>query len=160
MATQSGSDNRESIIESYFAAFNAIQKGDERAVDRMMDLWHESGHCQVVGAGKLPDEYRGLNAVRALYKGIARAPRQEIHTERGRTRATKEDVVVEWTSQIGIDPKPLKVDGSNAFSFKDNRISDLKIVLSPKGATGQQLKLHELEVSDIGRLALAAWAVV
>lgn len=152
--------DHERVMDSYFSTFSAIQKGDEGAVDRMMELWSDDGRCQVVGAGAFPDEYRGRNAIRSLYKGIAQSPARDVQTEKGQMRSTATEVIVEWTSQVAAGANRLEVGGSNQFQFKDDKISSLKIVLSPKGAAGRKLKLHELAVNDVGRLALAAWAVV
>lgn len=70
-------------------------------------------------------------------------------------------VAVGWTTTIGTDDKRgFKVGGSHTFTFKGDKISALKVSVSPKPEDSQGLALTDLSVSDIGRLSLAAWAVV
>lgn len=70
-------------------------------------------------------------------------------------------VVVGWTTVIGTDDsRGFEVNGSHAFTFTDGRISHLKVNVSSKPRASANLDLDHLAVKDIGRLALAAWAVV
>jgi hypothetical protein len=70
-------------------------------------------------------------------------------------------VVVGWTTVIETDDKRgFEVNGSHAFTFTEGKISRLKVSVSPKPRVSQNLDLNSLAVKDIGRLALAAWAVV
>lgn len=70
-------------------------------------------------------------------------------------------VAVGWTTTIGTDDKRgFKVGGSHTFTFKGGKISALKVSVSPKPEDSEGLVLTDLAVNDIGRLSLAAWAVV
>lgn len=70
-------------------------------------------------------------------------------------------VAVGWTTVIGTDDqRGFQVTGNHAFVFKDGRINSLKVTVSPKAEVTPGLALEGLAVTDIGRLSLAAWAVV
>jgi hypothetical protein len=70
-------------------------------------------------------------------------------------------VAVGWTTTIGTnDKRGFNVGGSHTFTFKGGKISALKVTVSPKPEDIEGLALTDLTVNDIGRLSLAAWAVV
>ncbi|MBS0448009.1 MAG: hypothetical protein JSR59_18915 [Proteobacteria bacterium] len=70
-------------------------------------------------------------------------------------------VAVGWTTTIATDDKQgFEVGGSHTFTFKGDKIGALKVVVSPKPEAAKGLNLNDLAVRDIGRLSLAAWAVV
>lgn len=70
-------------------------------------------------------------------------------------------VMVGWTTVIETDDKRgFEVNGSHAFTFTEGKISRLKVSVSSMPRASQNLDLDSLAVKDIGRLALAAWAVV
>ncbi|TGQ72911.1 MULTISPECIES: hypothetical protein [unclassified Mesorhizobium] len=70
-------------------------------------------------------------------------------------------VAVGWTTVIGTgDKRGFEVTGNHAFTFMDGKISSLKVTVSPKAEDTPGLSLQGLAVADIGRLSLAAWAVV
>ena len=86
------------------------------------------------------------------------APRATAKSD-GRSPADR--VAVGWTTIIGTDDKRgFQVTGNHTFVFKKNKISSLKVTVAPKAATTAGLALEGLAISDIGRLSLAAWAVV
>lgn len=70
-------------------------------------------------------------------------------------------VAVGWTTTIETDDKRgFNIGGSHTFTFKDGKISALKVSVSVKPQVSEGLSLDNLTVKDIGRLSLAAWAVV
>jgi hypothetical protein len=70
-------------------------------------------------------------------------------------------MAVGWTTLIGTeDNRGFQVSGNHTFTFKDGKIISLKVVVSPKPDRAPKLALDGLSVDDIGRLSLAAWAVV
>lgn len=84
-----------------------------------------------------------------------------VDTEVHRVRKLEDKVVAGWTTVIGtVQGEGFQVSGSHSFGFRDGRISSLKIVVSPKPDTAPKLRMEELTVIDVGRLALAAWTVV
>lgn len=90
---------------------------------------------------------RTLAAARATPKSGDRAPGQRV--------------AVGWTTVIGTDDqRGFQVTGNHSFVFKDGKISSLKVTVSPKADTTPGLAIEGLAVADIGRLSLAAWAVV
>jgi hypothetical protein len=54
------------------------------------------------------------------------------------------------------------VAGSHLFTFDGDKIKSLRITVSPKPDPShlKSLKMDALSVNDVGRLSLAAWAVV
>lgn len=70
-------------------------------------------------------------------------------------------VAVGWTTVVGTeDQRGFQVTGNHAFTFKDGKINSLKVTVSPKAEDTPGLSLQGLTLTDIGRLLLAAWAVV
>jgi hypothetical protein len=94
-----------------------------------------------------------VNRMRTLAAGRA-APKRDDGVRGQR-------VAVGWTTVIGTgDQRGFQVAGNHTFVFKDGKISSLKVTISPKADTTPGLALEGLAVTDIGRLSLAAWAVV
>lgn len=78
-----------------------------------------------------------------------------------RSSARTQRVAAGWTTVIGAaDQRGYQVTGNHAFTFRDGKIAALKVTVSPKPAETPGLSLKELKVEDIGKLSLAAWAVV
>jgi hypothetical protein len=70
-------------------------------------------------------------------------------------------VVAGWTTVVGTrDAHGFQVSGSHSFTFKDGKISNLRVVVSPKHDATEQFDADALSVDDVGRLSLAAWMVV
>lgn len=92
----------------------------------------------------------------------------DTHVNRVRTLGGKvkgdgksQRVAAGWTTVVGTeDKRGFQVSGNHTFTFKDGKISALKIVVAPKADNTDGLFLEGLAVNDIGRLSLAAWAVV
>lgn len=69
--------------------------------------------------------------------------------------------VAAWTTIVStVDKRGFQVSGSHEFTFKDGKISTLKIVVSPRPHEAKGLNLEDLSVQDVGQLSKAAWAVV
>jgi ketosteroid isomerase-like protein len=88
-----------------------------------------------------------------------------VDTNVHHTRQLHNDrVVAGWTTVVGTgDGRGFEVSGSHTFTFRNGKIRTLKVVVSPRPDPAQahhNLNLHALSVDDVGRLALAAWAVV
>lgn len=78
-----------------------------------------------------------------------------------RTKVLDGKVVAAWSTIVSTeDERGFQVAGSHTFTFRDGKITRLKVVVSPRPEESANLKLENLTVDDIGRLALAAWAVV
>lgn len=94
-----------------------------------------------------------VNRMRTLSAGHA--------SDKSDAGARSQRVAVGWTTVIGTaDQRGFQVTGNHAFTFKNGKISALKVMVSPKADTTPGLSLDGLAVADIGRLSLAAWAVV
>lgn len=180
---------RQDLVDRYFSYIRDLRTGKEEAVDKLVDLWDEDGVFEFAGAPPVVGTFKGRNAIHALYKnrvkacgmplklnGDARtaAAREvalgtvdtRIHRVRSLDKnlpaeATPERVAVGWTTVIGTsDQRGYEVSGNHTFTFKNDRIASLKVVVSPKADKSDGLRLEGLAVDDIGRLSLAAWAVV
>ncbi|MGE3148138.1 MAG: hypothetical protein AB7K04_03635 [Pseudorhodoplanes sp.] len=180
---------KQQLIERYFDYVRDLRSGKESAVDNLVDLWDEDGVFEFAGAPPVVGTFKGRNAIHTLYKnrvkasgmplalsgeGRAAAAREaalgavdtRIHRVRSLDKnaaadATPERVAVGWTTVIGTtDKRGFEVSGNHTFTFKGDRIASLKVVVSPKPDKSDGLQLEGLAVDDIGRLSLAAWAVV
>ncbi len=169
------------LVETYFAYIKELRAGEESAVEKLVELWDSDGVFEFHGAPPVTGTFTGRNAIHTLYKnrflangmplklegtkskesGNVEAALGVVNTEVHRTRQTDEKVVAAWTTEVGTkDGRGFQVAGSHTFTFKDGKIQSLKIVVSPKPDAAENLSLEGLSVDDIGRLALAAWAVV
>lgn len=180
---------REDLVNTYFAYIKELRAGREDAVDKLVDLWDEDGVFEFAGAPPVVGTFKGRNAIHALYKNRVKAcdmPLKltgdaqfaaaqqvalgKVDTQVHRIRAldkglaaqaTPERVAAGWTTVIGTsDQRGFEVSGNHTFTFKGDRIASLKVVVSPKPDPSAGLQLAGLAVDDIGRLSLAAWAVV
>lgn len=179
---------RQDLVERYFGYVRDLRAGNEDAVNRLVDLWDEDGVFEFAGAPPVVGTFKGRNAIHALYKNRARAGGMPMTFDaEGKTAAARdaalglvdtrinrvrsldakaddgspERVAVGWTTVIGTtDQRGYEVSGNHTFVFKGDRIASLKVVVSPKPDKSEGLRLEGLSVDDIGRLSLAAWAVV
>ena len=80
---------------------------------------------------------------------------------KGVANARNERVAAGWTTLVGTDGRHgFQVAGNHVFLFRNGKISSLKVTVSPRAEATPGLALDGLAVVDIGRLSLAAWAVV
>jgi hypothetical protein len=181
---------RQELINRYFSHIRDLRAGKEEAIDKLIDLWDEDGVFEFAGAPPVVGTFKGRNAIHALYKNRMKASGMplrlnsdartaaareaalgmvdtRIHRVRSLDKtasaadATPERVAVGWTTVIGTnDQRGFEVSGNHTFVFKGDLIASLKVVVSPKADKSDGLQLEGLAVDDIGRLSLAAWAVV
>jgi hypothetical protein len=179
---------REDLVTRYFDLVRQLRGGSLEAVEQIIDLWDEDGVFEFAGAPPVVGVFKGRNAIHALYKNRAQAAGMPIRTleaerssglrdtalgivdtrvHRGRSldrnpaTDTPERVAVGWTTVIGTqDRRGFEVSGNHTFVFKGDKIASLKVVVSPKPDLSEGLQIEGLHVEDIGRLSLAAWAVV
>ncbi len=179
MAVQEGKKNEE-VVRSYFEYIRDLRTGKEGAIEKLMGLWDEDGTFEFAGSPPVTGSFHGRNAIHTLYKnrfhsngmrlslegteehkGDRAAALGVVDTQVHRTKALENKIVAGWTTVIGVkDGRGFQVSGSHSFSFKNGKISYLKVVVSPRPETAKDLRLDGLSVDDIGRLALAAWPVV
>lgn len=177
---------REELVKKYFSLIRELRAGREEAVDQLVDLWDEDGVFEFAGAPPVVGTFKGRHAIHTLYKNrlkasgmpirlqaAAAAARDaalglvETHINRIRSlertleAGSPDRVAVGWTTTIATDDKRgFEVSGNHTFLFEGDRIASLKVVVSPKPDRSEGLSLEGLTVDDIGRLSLAAWAVV
>lgn len=171
------------IAKDYFSYIRELRAGKEEAVDKLLGLWDADGVFEFAGAPPLVATFQGRNAIHVLYKNRLLAngmPLQLdfkdkakadvnvalgiVDTEVHRMREMNgSKMVAGWTTVIGTDKgQGFEVSGAHTFTFRDGKIRHLKVVISPQpeAAKRANLSADELAVDDIGRLSLAAWAVV
>lgn len=179
---------RQDLIERYFGYIRDLRAGKVEAVDKLVDLWDEDGIFEFAGAPPVVGTFKGRNAIHALYKNRLKANGMPLQLSGNTKSATAQDVALGlvdtrvhrvrsldknvgdgtpervaagWTTVIGTgDKQGFEVSGNHTFVFKGDRIASLKVVVSPKADKSEGLRLEGLSVDDIGRLSLAAWAVV
>lgn len=176
---------REELIQQYFSLIRELRAGSEEAVDQLMSLWDDDGVFEFAGAPPVVGTFKGRAAIQTLYKNRAKAADMQMRLQgmptardvalgvvdtsinRIRSLATEPDaeapdrVAVGWTTKIGTsDNRGFEVSGNHTFVFRGDHIASLKVVVSPKPDKSEGLSLDGLAVDDIGRLSLAAWAVV
>lgn len=111
-------------------------------------------------AGALAREV-ALGAVDTHVNRMRNLPASASSAKSTKAAEKSQRVAVGWTTTIGTDDKRgFEVGGSHIFTFKGDKISALKVSVSPKPEASEGLALADLAVQDIGRLSLAAWAVV
>ncbi len=171
----------EKLVTEYFEQIHALRNGVNSSVEKLTDMWDDDGVFEFCGAPPLNAKYCGRTAIKTLYKNRLQANGMEVkldkvsakslghgdvtlsdvETDVNRVRAHDGKLVAGWSTRIGTDQGiGFNVSGSHTFSFKDGKISSLKVVISPKPDDAPNLRMEALTVNDIGRLALAAWPVV
>ena len=178
--------SHEDLVRTYFDLIRELRTGAEGAPERLRELWDPDGVFEFAGSPPVTGTFTGSNAITALYQnrfaangmplrlqgiraGDAAKEPEGIETALGvvdtdvhRVRILDEEhAVAGWTTIVGTRERHgFQVSGSHSFTFKDGKISKLRIVVSPKPDTAEQLDASQLSVDDIGRLSLAAWMVV
>ncbi len=190
MAARKRTNTADGIVSRYFEYIRTLRRGDQSSVDKLMGLWHEDGTFEFAGAPPVTGLYRGANAIRTLYKNRASSAGMNVPLSvrgaKGKAAAMRDAVLgevdtqvhkskllsasatepnerraVSWTTRVATtDGRGYDVSGAHTFTFKDGRIFQLRVVVSPKPDKAEGLSLDGLAVNDIGRLSLAAWAVV
>jgi len=177
MAEERGNAHNEGVVTEYFHQVRELRAGKESAVGKLTEMWDPDGVFEFAGAPPVTGTFKGRMAIQTLYQNRVKAvgmpirledtaAKQEIalgtvDTDVHKVRTVDEKLVAGWTTKIGTkDGRGFQVSGSHTFTFKAGRISTLKVVMSPKADKNADLKLENLTVTDIGRLALAAWPVV
>jgi hypothetical protein len=175
----------ENIVRTYFDLIRELRTGVAGAPERLRELWDPDGVFEFAGSPPVTGTFTGINAITVLYQnrfaangmplklhGVNAEPEAAaagidtalgvVDTDVHRMRVLDDDrVVAGWTTVIGTrDGHGFEVSGSHAFTFTNDKISKLRVVVSPKHDTTGQFDASALTVDDIGRLSLAAWAVV
>jgi ketosteroid isomerase-like protein len=174
----------EEIVRKYFDLVRELRTGVEGAPERLVDLWDPEGTFEFAGSPPVTGTFTGINAITVLYRNrfaangmpltLQGAGREEgkdggiedalgvVDTDVHRMRTLDDErVVAGWTTTVGTrEGRGYQVSGSHSFIFKGDKISSLRIVVSPKPEASEQFDASTLSIDDIGRLSLAAWAVV
>lgn len=175
------SEKDQGMVNEYFRQIEALRSGVDDAVNKLTDMWDEDGVFEFCGAPPISAKYSGKTAIKTLYRNRLHANGMEVKLEKESTKKLKINevtlsdvrtdvsrmrshdgkIVAGWTTRIGTHQKVgFNVSGSHTFTFQNGKISNLKVVISPKADDAQNLMMEGLSVNDIGRLALAAWPVV
>lgn len=178
----------EALVKRYFELIRELRTGVEGAPARLAELWDTDGVFEFTGSPEVNGTFSGINAITTLYQNrftangmplrLAGATRRdktdkedtrEIETALGvvdtdvhRVRVLDDDrAVAGWATVVGTrDGQGFQISGSHSFTFKDDKIAALRVVVSPKAEAHEDFNREDLAVEDIGRLSLAAWMVV
>lgn len=170
----------EKVVRTYFELIRELRNGVDSSVPRLMELWDPDGTFEFAGASPVQGTYKGAAAIHTLYKNRLHSSGMPltVETVQGQPRDTAlgvvdtdvthiktngRRVVAAWRTVVGTrDGHGFDVAGSHLFVFEGDKIKSLRIIVSPKPDQSQlaNLQLTDLTMSDVGRLSLAAWAVV
>ena len=180
MAKKSSSPALEPAVIKYFKLVRALRNGDESSVGKLMEMWQEDGVFEFAGTPPVTGVFSGAAAIQTLYKNRLKSSGMAVRvdstkikarevslgivdTEVTHVRTNGKRIVAAWRTTIGTDKgHGFDVAGSHVFTFEDGKIKNLRIMVSPKPEEShlKELKRDDLSVTDVGRLSLAAWAVV
>lgn len=167
----------EKIVEHYFELIRDLRKGDEAAVDKLMELWAPDGVFEFAGAPPVVGTFKGAMAIRTLYHNRVQnyrmsvapedAKREEnldlVDTKVLRIRRSGTKILAGWTTTVGTSTgRGFDVGGSHQFTFEKGKIKKMRVLTSGKAQPSEleRFALKGLGVQDVGRLSLAAWPVV
>jgi ketosteroid isomerase-like protein len=169
----------EEMVRRYFELVSQLRKGDEAAVDRLMELWHPEGVFEFAGAPPLVGTFNGALAIRTLYQNRLKARGVRLKALDGdgtdmrlgivETKVLKTSakgtsrIVAGWRTTVGTaENRGFDESGSHEFTFQRGKIRkvQVRVASKPKASELGSLSLADLTVRDIGRLSLAAWPVI
>lgn len=165
------------LAQSFLKSFSAIKNGDSAAVDKIMEMWARDGTFEFDGVQELNGSFKGTMALDVLFSSIARTAKSGNEArglrklninklEFGEVRSIADECYCNWTQVIsGSEGQGALINGIIKLTFRDGLVTAAKVVAVPlMGATDDMLpeglSMKKLKIDDIGRLALAAWAVV
>jgi len=174
------SHHLDDIVKRYFELIRELRAGDNDAVPKLMDLWDPDGTFEFAGSPPVVGAYHGAAAITTLYKNRANSGGMKmkaetkgpaaadvtlgvVETDVSHIKVNGKRVVAAWKTTVGTqEGHGFDVAGSHLFTFDGDKIKNLRITVSPKPDPShmKSLKLDALSVNDVGRLSLAAWAVV
>lgn len=144
-------------------------------------MWDEDGVFEFCSTPPVNGSFCGKNAIHALYKarstvrgmpvkldGHGHSAVQEeaaigfVKREINRIQTIGKDRATAWTTAYiaTSDGRGFKCAGNYTCTFKDGKIAKVRITISPTVQEVANLTLEGLSVTDVGRLAQAAWMVV
>lgn len=167
------------VVESYFRHIRELRDGKATAVQALLDLWNPDGVIEFAGASPVTGSFRGRNALHVFYKNRLQSKNMAVKLDR-KTKTSKETdvvdliesepqhiraedgaVVANWNTVVSTRAgQGFQVAGSHTFTFRGGKIANIRVVVSPQAEPMKDLRIEGLTVDDIGRLSLAAWAIV
>ncbi len=180
MATLNYNSENSRVVEQYFKLISRLRNRDEAAVEKLLELWHPEGVFEFAGSPPVVGIYKGITAIQTLYKNRLNSSGMNLKLDFGKenlreislgivdTQAThlrekENQVIVGWRTIIATeDKKGFDIAGSHLFNFEEGKIKNLRVNISPKPDKSLDKNITEADFSiqDVGRLSLAAWAVV
>jgi len=167
------------IVERYFQLISDLRNGDETAIEKLGDLWHEESVFEFAGAPPVVGTFTGKMAITALYRNrffangmdltlgdkdhLREATLGIVETEVTHIRDKENQIIAGWVATIGTkEGEGFDVSGSHLFTFNGDKIKSLKVNVSSKyeKSHDENLSSDKLTIQNVGRLSLAAWPVV
>lgn len=169
--------NIKEMTNSFLKNFSNIKKGDSKAVIKMLEMWTQDGVFQFDGLPELNGSFHGIMALEVLFTSIARSAAsgnevrglKKLHMNEmslGEIRTIGDECYCDWRQVVSREKgQGALIFGNIKLTFRQGLISAVKVVSLPLMSTPdemlpQGLSMKDINITDIGRLALAAWAVV
>lgn len=172
---QEDGKKRETIVKDFFGYLKEIHNGNIQVIEKMLELWDDEGVVKLIGLYPYAGEFVGVNAISVLYHNVARSAGMQVLLKDSKMKASLgprkfevesiqsvgDKVVATWRTEITTKEKVgFEMSGGDTFYFKGDKICRDLCTMSTKPSEIKGFKVRELSINDIGRLALAAWAVV
>lgn len=169
------------LVEQYFGHVSDLWEGKEGTVDKFMSLWHPDGIFEFTGSPAVQAVFQGANAIQVLYRNRSRANSMglrltskpdkpaierfctlaQLRPNLRKCKASTKGAMASWHTELETgDKQGFVMTGTHEFVIEGGRIKSLKVTISKKPTALDGVSMNDLSVADIGRLSLAAWAVV
>lgn len=157
-----------------------LRRGDDSAIERLMALWAVDGSLQVRGAPRArdwPKDYRGAKEIRSRFLKMAKASTSGVTVRGARVRVdvvtVLDSVVVRGRKAVATISSTIRTDEGRSrgfdmrkhkftFEFSGAQLQSVVEDVDWSGASKSDItgvRLSDLNVTDIGKLTLAAWAI-
>lgn len=174
-----------SVVQNYISLINGIRfSGEASAIDTLMTLWEPTGVFEFTDTPGFPTLYSGSAAIRSRYEAMLHAGELVLALEGTGGGAAQTQLGPTLNRLVGVTPNANGVNATvatcystadgrgfqvqtNTFVFTFNpRSGRLSYVTERVSMDAVDCTLlagttrENLSVNDIGRISLAAWAVV
>lgn len=171
-------DSVKKTVAQFSELLQRILTGDAKAVEAMGHLFDRDCVLEIHGPEPMNGSFHGRFAVQVYCKSLASSastevtlpsgPSGRLKTERfsiDETEVEHDKAVLVWNNVLDYEGKAVILKGQTTLGFRGDKIVSWRTVVIDVPAAAPEmlragLEMHKLKVMDIGRLALAAWAVV
>lgn len=170
------------LVINYFDCMDNLRDGDKGAVEDIMSLWDNDGCLILAGAPKAPGwpkRYKDCDSIAGRYSNLLEAQGKSFKLsdeksmvslssikERIRNISLKGNVatatVVASVSTNEDTSRGFEIEGNFTFTLNNGKIAQLIENVDWSDAVDsriEKVKIGDLNIDDIGRLTLMAWAI-